>query len=745
MRCVKIFVVMKRGLLYNFNVKLLWRIPAVSLHYPGGGIGRGLSARRNERREYILMTAKDIRNICLLGHGGNGKTSLVESMLYLTGGIDRMGKVTDGNTVCDCDPEETKRKISISLSVAPIEFKGCKINVLDTPGYFDFSGEVLEALRVADAGIIVCSAKGGISVGTEKAWKYLQERNMPRAIYISKTDEEGGDFNGAWESLRDKFGRTVCPIMMPMWDENKQIGALLDIVYKKAYELKPNGRREEIPIPADKMEVVENFYQQLCESVAETSEEKMEKFFNGEAFTQEEVIEGLHAGVRDLSLCPVVCGSAFTGIGTQTLLDSVVKLFPNPVEIPNRKGVDEDGNPVEIDLSEDGTPYAFVFKTSADQYGRYSYFKVISGKVTPDMTVVDARTGETMKLGHLYTMRGKKATEVKEVCCGDIAAAAKMERIKTGDSLCAPGHVVKLTGIPFPEPCYSLAIAPKTKGQDDKLAGGLAKLSEEDCTFTYINNAETHQMILSGTGDIHLDVICSKLRSRFGVETTLSPVRVAYREKIRKKVKVQGRHKKQSGGHGQYGDVWVEFEPQSESEEMIFAENVFGGSVPKNFFPAVEKGLRESCVHGTLAGYPVVYLKATLVDGSYHPVDSSEMAFKIAANLAFKAGLEQANPVLLEPIGELHVTVPDNFTGDVMGDLNKRRGRVMGTNPVEGGETEVVAEVPMGEMGSYAIDLRSMTQSRGAFTLHFIRYEDCPPAAQEKAIAEAKALAEEQE
>lgn len=349
-----------------------------------------------------------------------------------------------------------------------------------------------------------------------------------------------------------------------------------------------------------------------------------------------------------------------------------------------------------------------------------------------------------MKLGHLYTMRGKKAVEVKEVCCGDIAAAAKLDKVKTGDTLCSAKSVVNLTGIPFPRPCYAQAIAPKTRGQDDKVAGGLAKLGEEDLTFSLANNAETHQLVLSGTGDIQLDVLKSKLQSRFGVEAVFSPVRVAYREKIRKKVKVQGRHKKQSGGHGQFGDVWIEFEPQFESEGMVFAENVFGGSVPKNFFPAVEKGLRESCVHGPLAGYPVVFLKATLVDGSYHPVDSSEMAFKTAANLAFRAGLEQANPVLLEPIGELHVYVPDSFTGDVMGDLNKRRGRVMGTNPIADGETEIVAEVPMGEMGTYAIDLRSMTQSRARFTFDFARYEDCPPAAQEKAIAEAKVLAAEE-
>ena len=691
----------------------------------------------------MSYTAKDIRNVCLLGHSGTGKTSLVESMLYLTGSIDRLGKVTDGNTVCDSDPEEIKRQISISLSVAPVQFKGYKINVLDTPGYFDFSGEVMEGLRVADAGIIVGSAKGGLSVGTEKAWKYLQERNMPRAIYISKTDEENGDFNGAWQTLREKFGRSVCPVMMPLWDEEKHIETLLDIVYRRAYQLE-GKRRKEVPIPEDKKDVVEELYEQLCESVAETSEEFMDKYFSGEPFTQEEVIQGLHNGVRDLTLCPVVCGSAFTGLGTLTLLDCIIKLFPNPVEIPNRKGTDMQGNKVEIDISEDGAPYAFVFKTTSDQYGKYSYFKVISGKLTPDMSVINARTGNIAKLGHLYTMCGKKATEVQEVCCGDIGAVSKMSDTRTNDSLCDPKHPVNLTAIPFPVANYTMAIAPKTKGQEDKVANGLVRLAEEDMTFHCVNNAETRQMVLTGTGDIQLSVLCAKLKDRYGVDVTLSPARVPYREKIRKKVKVEGKHKKQSGGHGQYGHVWIEFEP-CDSEDLVFEENVFGGSVPKNFFPAVEKGLRECVQHGVLAGYPVVNLKATLVDGSYHPVDSSEMAFKTAASLAYKAGLAQANPVLLEPIGELHVIVPDSYTGDVMGDLNKRRGRVVGMNPVEAGEQEIVAEVPMGEMGTYAIDLRSMTQGRGMFTYAFLRYEDAPPAVQEKAIAEAKQMQGDEE
>ena len=691
----------------------------------------------------MSYTAKDIRNVCLLGHSGTGKTSLVESMLYMTGSIDRLGKVTEGNTVCDNDAEEIKRQISISLSVAPVQFKGCKINVLDTPGYFDFSGEVMEGLRVADAGIIVGSAKGGLSVGTEKAWKYLQERNMPRAIYMAKIDEDGSDFNGAWQTLRDKFGRSVCPVMMPLWDEEKHVETILDIVYRRAYRLE-GKRRKEVPIPENKLEVLDELYEQLCESVAETSEEFMEKYFGGEPFTQEEIIEGLHNGVKDLTLCPVVCGSAFTGLGTLTLLDCIIKLFPNPVEIPNRKGTDMQGNKVEIDITEDGAPYAFVFKTSSDQYGKYSYFKVVSGKMTPDMPVINARTGNIAKLGHLYTMCGKKATEVKEVCCGDIAAVSKMTDTRTNDSLCDPKHPVNLTAIPFPVSNYSMAIAPKTKGQEDKVANGLVRLAEEDMTFQCINNAETRQMVLTGTGDIQLSVLCAKLKDRFGVDVTLSPARVPYREKIRKKVKVEGKHKKQSGGHGQYGHVWIEFEP-CDSEELVFEENVFGGSVPKNFFPAVEKGLRDSVNRGVLAGYPVVYLKATLVDGSYHPVDSSEMAFKTAASLAYKAGLAQANPVLLEPIGELHVMVPDSYTGDVMGDLNKRRGRVMGMNPMEDGEQEIIAEVPMGEMGTYAIDLRSMTQGRGMFTYTFLRYEDAPPAVQEKAIAEAKQMQGDEE
>ena len=690
----------------------------------------------------MRYSVQNIRNVCLLGHGGSGKTALAESLLYMTGAIDRMGKASDGNTVCDYDPEEIKRQISISMAVAPLEFKGCKINVLDTPGSFDFSGEVMEALRAADAAIIVCSAKDGISVGLEKAWKYCEERNMPRFIYISKTDEETADYNATFDALRAKYGNKIAPVVVPIWDEDKKIIGIIDVMNKRAYEMR-DGKREEIEIPEGKEDVVTQFNDALKESVAETSEAFMDKFFSGEDFTYAEMIQGLRQGVRELSLFPVLCGSAVNTMGSLMLLDYISELLPTPMEGNYHKATRQDGETEEFVVSPGGVPTAFVFKTVADQYGKYSYVKVLSGVIKPNMSLVNATTGETEKLGRIYIMRGKKATETDELGVGDIGAIGKMEKVRTGDTLCDPRKVVALKQIPFAEPCYSVAIAPKTKGQDDKVAQGLYRLNEEDPSFSVVNNAETHQMVLYAAGDIQVDVLVSKLKSRFNVEAELKAPRVPYREKIRKTVQKQGRHKKQTGGSGQFGDVWVRFEPNPEGEQMVFAEEVFGGSVPKNFFPAVEKGLREACVHGPLAGYPVVNLKAVLYDGSYHPVDSSEIAFKTAAQLAYKAAMPEANPVLLEPVGELKVVVPDSYMGDVIGDLNKRRGRVMGMNPTGDGEQEIEAEVPMAEMTSYAIDLRAMTQSRGSYTFHFVRYEDCPPAAQEKAIAAAKAMADE--
>ncbi len=689
----------------------------------------------------MSYSAQNIRNVCLLGHGGNGKTSLAESMLYLTGGTLRLGTVPDGNTVSDYDPEEVKRQISISTSILPVEYNGCKINLLDAPGYFDFAGEVVEALQAADAAIIVCSAKSGMSVGAEKAWKYCADRKLPRILYVSKTDEDNSDYNAAFATLRERFGKNVAPLVAPIWDENKKVIGIIDVLHKRAFEVGPKGERVEIDVPDDKKPVLDELYDALKESVAETSEEMMDKYFSGEDFSYAEMVHGLRQGVRDLSLFPVLCGSAFSGLGTRMVLDAMVELLPSPVEGRPLMGENADGEVDEFVAAPGALPAAFVWKTVSDQYGKYSFLKVLSGSLKPDMPVVNARTGETEKLGRLYVMKGKKAEETKELECGDIGAVAKMDKLKTGDTLCDPRKVVKLEPIPFAEPCYSVAIAPKTKGQEDKIAAGLIRMNEEDPSFTWVNNAETRQLVVSGAGDMQLDVIVSRLKSRFGVDAELSEPRVAYREKIRKKVEVQGRHKKQTGGHGQFGDVWMRFEP-GENEELEFCVEVVGGAVPKNYFPAVEKGMKEAVLHGVLAGYPVVNLKATLYDGSYHPVDSSEMAFKTAVQLAYKAGMPQANPILLEPIGELKVTVPDSYMGDIMGDLNKRRGRVMGADPDGEGNQVITAEVPMAEMARYAIDLRSMTQGRGSFTFHFVRYEEATPQAQEKAIEAAKAMAD---
>ena len=684
-----------------------------------------------------MYTANSIRNICLLGHSGSGKSALAESLLYMTGAIDRIGKNADGNTVCDYDPEEIRRNISISASVVPLVYKNTKINLIDAPGSFDFSGAVVEALRAADAAILVCSAKDGITVGFEKAWKYCEDRNMPRFVYISKVDEDNSDYNATFEALREKYGNKIAPVVVPIWDASHKVTGIIDVLNKRAYEMQ-NLKRVEIEVPEGKEDVISEFNYALMEAVAETDEELMDKFFNEEPFTYAEMIKGMHQGVKELSLFPVVCGSGVTCLGSLMLMDHIIDLLPNPVEGNYHKATLADGTTEEFVVSPGGVPSAFVWKTVSDQYGKYSYVKVLSGTITSDTPLVNARTGETEKLGRLYTMCGKKATEVKELSCGDIGAIGKMDKVKTGDTLCDPRKVVSLKGLPYAPTCYSMAIAPKTKGQEEKVAAGLNRLNEEDPSFTFVNNAETRQQVISGAGDQQLDVLVAKLKSRFGVDAVLSTAKVAYREKIKKKVEAHGRHKKQTGGSGQFGDVWIRFEPQEEQDEMIFAEEVFGGSVPKNFYPAVEKGIQEAVQKGPLAGYPMVGLKAVLYDGSYHPVDSNEMAFKLAAILAFKEAMPNAMPTLLEPIGALAVTVPENYVGDVMGDLSKRRGRPLGMNPDADGNTVVEAEVPMAEMGNYAIDLRAMTQARGSFTLEFVRYEEVPKANQQKIIDEAK-------
>lgn len=678
-----------------------------------------------------------IRNVCLMSHGGAGKTSLAEAILYNTGVLDRFGKVADGTTTTDYDPEEIKRKISISTAMAPCEWKGNKLNIIDTPGYFDFVGEVMEGVRVADAAVIVVSGKSGVAVGTEKAWKYASDRKIPRIVFVNKMDEDNANFYAVLDQLREKFGKAIAPFQVPIKEGEHFVG-FVNVVDMQARKF--DGQKVvDIPIPAGMEDRVEPVRQMILESVAESSEELMEKYFAGEEFTVEEIHHALRVGVEEGSIVPVLCGSALTNTGVQVLMDAIVEYFPAPDEMGNIIGT-KPGSDDTAERKPDGKEplSALVFKTIADPYvGKLSLFRVFSGTLTADSTVYNPNTDTNERIGHLYVLRGKKQIEVDKITAGDIGAVTKLVNTNTGDTLCDPFNPIVLEGIDFPEPVISLAIAPKAKGDEEKISAGLHRLTEEDPTLKIELNTETHQMLISGLGEQHLDIVVSKLKSKFGVSVDLSIPKVPYRETIRKKVKVEGKHKKQSGGHGQYGHVWIEFEP-GETEDLIFEEKIFGGAVPKNYFPAVEKGLRESMLHGVLAGYPVVNLKATLVDGSYHPVDSSEMAFKVAASLAYKKGLEQASPVLLEPIAHVEVIVPDDYMGDVIGDLNKRRGRILGMNPQAGGMQQVVAEVPIAEMFKYATDLRSMTQGRGSFTSKFERYEEAPPNVAQKVIEEAK-------
>ena len=687
-----------------------------------------------------MYTAKDIRNLALLGHGGDGKSALCESMLYVTKAITRLGKRADGTTVSDFDDEEKKRQYSIKTSVIPVEFGGCKLNVLDNPGYFDFAAEIVQSLRVADAGLICLTAKSGIAVGTEKGWKSLADAGLPAMFYVSKLDEEHANFFNTFDSLRDIFGASVIPFTFPILHGEEAIG-VVDLVSKKAYDV--SGK--EIALPAEAEEKIEEYMAELNEQVAETDEALMEKFFMEEPFTEEELLKGIKEGIRQRSVTPVFCGCAMNGLGTAALLDNLVRFAPSPLEGKPAVRVDEEGKESEFPLNPDGPATAFVFNTVADQYGKNSYFKVLSGNIEDTMTVVNARTGDNEKLGNTFFPKGKDNAKTAKVCCGDIGVFTKLASVRTGDTLCQPGKLVTIKPMTYAEPCYRMAIYAKTKGQEDKVAAGLVKLNEEDASFTYGNDPETKEMIIAGVCDIHLSVIIAKLLSKYKVEAELRPAKIAYRETIKKKVEIHGRHKKQSGGHGQFGDVYIRFEPQSESEDMIFADETVGGCVPKNFIPSVEKGLRNCIGKGVLAGYPVVFLKSTLYFGSYHPVDSSDMAFQTAAGIAYKEGLPTAGPTLLEPIGELKVFIPDANLGDIIGDLNKRRGRVMGMNPDPDnrGWQIVEAEVPMGEMSSYAIDLRSMSQGRGSYSLKFVRYEEVPQINQAKIIEDAKKADEE--
>ena len=681
-----------------------------------------------------MYTAKDIRNIALLGHGGDGKSALCESMLFNTKVITRLGKRADGTTVSDFDDEEKKRQYSIKTSVIPVEYNKTKLNILDNPGYFDFAGEVVQSLRVADSGVIVLTAKSGIVVGTEKGWKALADRELPAMFYVSKLDEEHANFFGTLQSLRDAFGASVVPFTFPILNGDQPVG-VVDLIEKKAYD----AAGSEIALPADAEEKIEEYMMELNEQVAETDEELLMKFMEEEPFTPEELSAGIKTGIATRSITPVFCGCNTTGLGVNALMANLVKFAPSPLEGKPMITVDEEGNETgEFQLDPAGSPMAFVFNTMSDQYGKNSYFKVISGDIEDTLTVVNGRTGSNEKLGNTFFPRGKDNMKTAKVCCGDIGVFTKLASVRTGDTLGLAGKVVNLKPMEYDTPNYRMAIYAKTKGQEDKVAAGLVKLNEEDASFTYGNDPETKEMIIAGVCDIHLSVIIAKLASKYKVEAGLRPAKIAYRETINGKVEQHGRHKKQSGGHGQFGDVYIRFEHQDEQDDMIFVDETVGGCVPKNFIPSVEKGLRNCVSKGVLAGYPVVNLKATLYFGSSHPVDSSDMAFQTAAGIAYKEGLPLARPTILEPIAELKVFVPDTYTGDVVGDLNKRRGRVMGMG---GGIIE--AEVPMGEMSSYAIDLRSMTQGRGSYSMKFVRYEEVPQMNQQKIIDEAKKEEEE--
>ncbi len=677
-----------------------------------------------------------LRNICLMAHGNAGKTTLAEAMLFNTGVLDRFGKVTDGTTTTDYDPEEVKRKISISTAMAPCEWKDHKINVIDTPGYFDFVGEVMQGIRVAEGAVIVVSAKSGVSVGTEKSWAYAKENNVGKIFFINKMDEENANFYAALDKMTSKFGNSIIPFQLPIYEAEKFVG-YVDVINMTAKKFQKD-KAIDIAIPSDLTDKVSKIKDTLNELIAETDEALMEKYFGGEAFSSEELQEGIKSGVADGTISPVFCGSAMQNAGVQELMNAIIEYMPSPDRRSFKATKAGTDDVVEIAPLPDKPLAALVFKTIADPFvGKISMFRVYSGTLKADSSVYNTTTERLEKIGQIFVMRGKKQIPTDKLIAGDIGGVAKLAGTNTNDTLCDQASKVVLSKIVFPEPAISLAVEPKAKGDEEKIGSGLNKLQDEDPTFKVSTNVETHQTLISGVGEQHLDVIVSKLKAKFGVAVNLVDPKVPYRETIKKKVKVEGKHKKQSGGHGQYGHVWMEFE-RGDKEDLVFEEKIFGGSVPKSYHPAVEKGLRDAIVKGVLAGYPVVYLKATLVDGSYHDVDSSEMAFKIAARLAYKKGLPMASPVLLEPIAHVEVYVPDNYMGDIIGDLNKRRGRILGMNPQDNGLQQVEAEVPQSEMFKYATDLRSMTHGRGYFKLWFERYEEAPAIVANKIIEEAR-------
>ncbi len=678
-------------------------------------------------------TSNNIRNIAVVGHGGKGKTTLCEAMLYVAGATDRLGKVADGNTVLDFDAEERRRKSSVSSAMAAIEWDNTKLNIIDAPGLFDFEGGVAEAVRAAEAVLIVTSAGSGVDVGTEKAFKAAEKKGIAKFFAVTKTDSDHRNFYKTFEALKEVYGNKLCPTIIPYMEGNIT-KCYVNLMTGMAFEYDADGNAKKVDVPTDP--VIEEMTSAFMEAVATTDEALMDKFFEGEKFTQEEILKGLCLGIFDGSIYPVYAVSGLTAAGVDQLLYGLAWSVPGAFGYAGEIATTESGKEVMLPCDDKGPLAAICFKTVADPFvGKMSFFKVVSGKLTPDTQAYNFRTEGIEKMGKLVTVKGGKQEDTKEIIAGDIGVVTKLQSVKTGDTLCDPKNKLQLKGVDFPKPCLSMAVVVSKKGEEEKVAQGLQRLMEEDPTVSFSLNKETRQQILSGLGEQHLDVIISKLKNKFGVEVTLEAPKVAYRETIRKAVEAQGKHKKQSGGHGQFGDVWIKFEP-CDSDTLVFETAVVGGAVPKNYFPAVEKGLQECVSKGFAAGYPMVGLKATLYDGSYHPVDSSEMAFKTAASLAFKAAMPNANVAILEPVGTLTVLLPNDNLGDIMGDVTKRRGRVLGTNPADGTMQELVAEVPMAEMGDFTTVLRSITAGRGSYSLEFARYEQAPQPIADKVIAD---------
>ena len=678
----------------------------------------------------------EIRNVVLLGHGGSGKTSLAEVMAYVSGATSRMGKIADGNTISDFDKEEQKREFSISTSLIPVEWEKAKINILDTPGYFDFVGEVEEAVSAADAAVIVVSGKAGVEVGTEKAWELCDKYKLPRMVYVTEMDVDDASFRQVVQDLTDRYGKVIAPHFQPIRENEKLVG-YVNVIKNAARRYTGVGQRDECEIPEYCKPNLEIYRDKLLEAVAETSEAFMERYFEGDEFSVEEIRSAMRTEVMDGDIVPVAMGSNIQAQGVANLLSDIVRFFPSP-DSRSCAGINRKTNEIfEGNYDFAKAKSAYVFKTMVDPFiGKYSFVKVCSGVLKGDDTLYNGDSDAEAKLGKIYTMVGNKPTEVSELFAGDIGAIAKLANTKTGDTLSTKNTPVMYGKTEYSKPYTYMKYVCNNKGDEDKVSQALQKMMAEDVTLKTVNDSENRQTLLYGMGDQHLEITASKLAARYKCEIRLETPKVAFRETIKKKSDVDSKYKKQSGGHGQYGHVKMRFEASGDLETpYVFEEEVVGGAVPKNYFPAVEKGLQEAVVKGPLAGYPVVGVKAVLYDGSYHPVDSSEMAFKTATVQAFKKGFMEASPVLLEPIASLTVTIPDDYTGDIMGDLNKRRGRVLGMNPVSGGRQEIVADIPMTGLFGYCTVLRSMTGGRGVYSYEFARYEQAPSDVQEAEIA----------